>query len=449
MIQTPPPLHAILTIFILASVFPTVHAHNPIGTILSAEHQEIICSRAPDGSNVVSPDTLASILVNNAQVPWDLLDTANKDGAADKSVAFKELLHALFKNKNPFGPDRSKSQRAKRAKDRLNRERITLGDFVLDGKTHDGRFVLQTDSTAPMGPEVRLLFDDPTKTRILCVEPSQAEPEPTKPASSERRFLIRGKVSELALDHTALKSRGADTAEISFKSDLEKDVDTFGVSGVFGFNLIKYDFGDSKTIFIPYVRYEKTDTTGADSSDIEVLSPGLLWFVVSRFGKHMTAEWSLNPTATLDLEQDSERLTLRGEFGPSVSIGKQDWFGGDLDIPGPLLLRPDLKFQAEGSSILNTGHSLTIPEDYLGLGGEVELKIRIPDVKLLQDTAFSISFRHLEMLEDEVKNVNRFEAAVLYPLAEHTFVKFAYENGDNPETFQDEDFYKITLGLRY
>ena len=56
------------------------------------------------------------------------------------------------------------------------------------------------------------------------------------------------------------------------------------------------------------------------------------------------------------------------------------------------------------------------------------------------------------MLWDEgVEDVRRFESALLYTVPDSTnlTVQFAYENGDNAETFQEEEFFMITLGFRY
>ena len=445
MIQASYPLYAILAGFILVGAFGTVSAQDPVDNILSAEHQEILCSPAADGVDVVKPDMLASLLTYNARVPFDLLDTANRTGVADNSVAFDELIYALVTTEHPFGLGHSESERAKLAKRKLDNELGVLGDFLQGGRTSDGRFVVQTNSTDATGPDVLLLFSDRTNTRIRCVGSSQAKLEPMKPVMFDEGLVIRGRVSELALPRGALKVYGASAAQISLRNDRENDVETFGVSGVLGFRYSTFQF-------IPYVKYEKNDTTGADEPDIEVLSPGILWSTHRRLGTNITADWSLNPTVNLDLEQDSERLTLRGVFGPAVSIGNWDWFGGYLPISGPVLLRPDLKFQVEASHVLDPGRSMEIPDDYLGLGGEGELKIGIRDVKVLQDFVGSVSYRHLEMLGDEeVKDVSRFETALLYsvPGNNNLAVQFAYENGDNAETFQEEELFKITLGFRY
>ena len=454
MIQTSYPLYAILAGFILVIAFGTVSAQDPIDSILSTGHQEILCSPAADGVDVVKPDMLASILVYNARVPFDLLDTANSTGVADHSVAFDELIYALVTTAHPFGLGHSESERAKLTKKKLDSELGVLGDFLQRGTTSDGRFVVQTNPTDATGPDVLLLFSDPANTRIRCVGSSQAKPERMKPTTSDEAttsdegLVIRGRVSELALRRGVLKVYGASAAEISLRNDRENDVETFGVSGVLGFRYGTFQF----IPYVKYEKYEKKDTTGADEADIEVLSPGILWSTHGRLGTNITADWSLNPTANLDLEQDSERLTLRGVFGPAVSIGDWDWFGGYLPTSGPVLLRPDLKFQVEASYVLNPGRSMEIPDDYLGLGGEAELKIRIRDVKVLQDFVGSVSYRHLEMLGDEeIKDVSRFETALLYavPGNNNLAVQFAYENGDNAETFQEEDLFKITLGFRY
>ena len=94
-----------------------------------------------------------------------------------------------------------------------------LGDFLQSGRTSDGRFVVETNSTDITGPDVLLLFSDPTNTRILCLESSQTRYEPVRTTTSEEGLMIRGRVSELALSRDELNVRGASAAEVSLRND--------------------------------------------------------------------------------------------------------------------------------------------------------------------------------------------------------------------------------------
>jgi hypothetical protein len=440
----------------------TTSGHTQIlQNIFKADRQGDLCI-VDSGERIVGKLELARAIVDEVGVPYSLLARANSTGKVDNTVTAEEVVYTVVED-SPFAsiPNSEENKRIQEVTGKLREVQGMLTDFLNSrGIPEEGYEVI---SNVPQGPVARDLFSQDTRVRIRCLTVSASTNHESKPPLTfpplamtlGDYFLIRGKVEELALPRE--KIRDADAAEISFRKNT-KVPDIFQVDAVFGLDVTDIAPKIEGLRYIPYVRYQRTDVhpNTKKINDVHVVSPGFLLDYLY-IGDSMSAEAGLYPTATLDREQDSEILKLKGFVAPSFSIGSERdskvFLGGYLPLIGPLTVRPDLKLLAEMGHVFAKGSSTDIDDDdqYAGLGGEASLKFRFPMVPILTHFVPSVSYRDLRLISGKKHAIRRVTTMLTYafPQNPNLVINFSYENGENEETFQDEEFWKLSLGVRY
>lgn len=432
------------------------------GNILTPDRQSELCRQAEDDQRIIDPKRLAYAVVGEARIPFDLLDRANLEGEADGSITEDEIYHAVTEaSENPFGPQPIPTPPVvAEAQEALQLTLLELQVVLSDGRTADRRFVVDRQATEGSGPTVDDLFKIPAGVRVICISADDAgSVDNDQQNGGFGRFisavaqglLIRGKVTELTRDRSKISS--IDTADISFLRDEEANSSTFGIDGVLGYNV---DLGPRWSV-IPHLRYERRDTDSqSGSEDIELLSPGVL-ASYDYSGEYLSAALAVNPKYQFDLEQNSERLTLQAFAVPTLELGDGGpiLFGGWQDITGPLEIRPNIVLLAEAADVVDAGDSQELAgvDSYFGLGGDASIKLRLDDIPVLSEFVVEAGYRHLEFIGGGIDedSISKFSAGIFYsiPNNENIAIKFSYENGEDEETFQDEEFYKLSLGIRF
>jgi hypothetical protein len=287
----------------------------------------------------------------------------------------------------------------------------------------------------------------------------RAKPKLVPPEASSA-FRLRGKIVELAVPVGRPEDLlRLDPADVSFRRDEEASVDTISLDGVAG---IEFRRGFGAWRALPFVAYQRTEVDDPEAEDVHVLTPGLFFdrrglyaFKSSDDRDLLRLDTSFEGSVPLDLEQDSRRARGRANITPTIRTPCGFLFGEELSCTGPLILRPEFTLITEVAWVFASGDSeeLADADNYLGFGGDLSLTLRLPVVQELYGLSLKAGIRDLRLVagDADIDDVRRWYCSLLFspPAVPNIALELAYENGDNPETLQNEEFYKLALGIRF
>jgi hypothetical protein len=433
-------------------------------TVFIPDRREELCGSQAGGR--VDKRKLLQAIIDDAQVPFSLLDRANPAGTSDGIVTEDELLYALTAA-NPFGrPASELGPMATSAARRLTTVRGALNDFVNLGAPAASGYRVTRTGTRPV--TTRDIFAPTSNIVIECVALASdiTEVPPAGDASSDKgpnvlsvlsavnqRLRIRGQVDELGIPRGELQSSGAEYAEISFKRDEMSHTDTFLINAVIGYEL--YGESDRSTWrFIPYVHYQRNEVKPDSDSEVHTVVPGAL---ISQhfFWDRSFFNVGLSPEATFDIAQESRVVRTKFFAEPSFRIGREGSdvpvLGGYMDEIGPIALRPAAALIGELAYVTDKGTNAALEDQrsYFGLGFETSLRLRTPFVPVLANFEAGVTYRYLQLFGTNIANAHRLSASLNYQLTQFVAMAFEYIDGRNEETFQQERFWSVSLGFRY
>lgn len=312
---------------------------------------------------------------------------------------------------------------------------------------------------------------------VQCRFPEAAAKDENAPASN---FVIRKNIKELIIlasdpsderaDERTDSLESAQYATVSYTKDYENDTKNFSFEGVMGYRINRW---------FPFLGY-KSENLNGDDKDLEVVTPGIIYdglkFDHGKSVTHIKAQGF----GVLDRENHAERLNFSLEA--ELPIGTDNfWFGqyntpfaGDSDYGGSpqtytdpwptefaeksflakLWIRPQLNLLTEASHVTDPGTNSDFKEadNYWGLGGSFNLKIRTPHLATLKNLLLTLDYRYLRRFAiDENENIRQLQTTLEWAPddAKNYGFSVSYTNGENALTFQDEDVFKVSLGIRY
>jgi hypothetical protein len=408
-------------------------------SFLESEAWKELCVQR-DGRLSVDRERLAWAIVQRGRVPLSILNSAPGKTLEEKAIYV--VTHA-DDPKYPKG---------------LVQLIQDLIDDLDRGQAASGTFVLRDHGNGP-APDYRGLFRSPPAVVFDCVPPSGgAGPSEKPPGSGDAAstsgiingLRLRGTVEALSVDSSKKEIAKAAPAKISFQRDEQKDSSTFSIQAVAGWRIL----GDKTEAWevIPYVQYQQVQATA--KRDIQVVSPGLLWAFTDYLNESgsIAADFGLKVEGSFDLAQDASKGVVAANFGPSFRVGDNFiLFGGYVDLGG-LAVRPDLVLLAEGATVFDAGTSaeLTSAKNYLGLGGEVTVELFHLDYPGL---VLSASIRDLEFVAGNISLDRAFRTTygLAYSVPDFPYVTLgaSYVDGENSQTFQSEERWEVSLGVRF
>ncbi len=468
-----------IAIAILVGAFPvTARAE----TLTDANRTQL-CTRIYSGQAAVDQDALALLIVTKAGATM-LLDGANSGGTRDgaiqlvsTSASMSEPVYAVVNAgrispaaaNRPFGPnvDLGVNEAAATARGTIAQELAELAS-LMDTNVHVsgsvtyrlvrpltvGSRLARAEAANPLSLFVGagLVITCETEPVPIAEGGTTVTPTPSLTPSSSSIALqpvLRGSVKDLAIASNDLKD--AEAATIAFSEDRIAQTTTFELDAVAGLRI-----GPKSGAFelIPYLSYERKAITG-DEGDIETLSPGLVaaWhYRTPEFGFDARMEGSFID----DMEQGSHQGKIRLYVDPAIWLGREvgTLFGGNLQVFGPLLLRPKLTLIADASKVWRAGTSeeLADADDYWGFGGDLSLRARLNMGSPISDFVLTGGVRHLELRGDiGLRHARRWYSSLEFAPDTFPFLGLALEfnDGRNDDTFQREDTYSLALRLRY
>lgn len=314
----------------------------------------------------------------------------------------------------------------------------------------------------------RALFTKPGKGARISIK-CPAFKQKQQPKQSKFFSAVRSKPEDLVVPRTNSKGvvldkfKSLKPATASYENNAEKGVRTASVEFTAGVGRVfrdqEYAMG-----FVTY-KFQKTDSDDDDDDKtIHTVTPGLLYsreFSSSNFGpfSYFGGYYGGSVRSTIDVAQDSETLKLniftRGfvlDFedrkGAPICGGRNAVFGLSF-----LSYNCDATMFAEVGHVFDAGSSVALfmddDDQYIGLGGIAELEFTIDGIPVAKTIGFRTAYRHMQIVSGALDDQTRFESALKYELDSGLSIEFSYEEGQDVESFQDEEKFKISLGYKY
>lgn len=432
--------------------------------LLTKDNQGVLCEPGQlAGTRFVSPDNMYALIVTETNVPARLVRRGT-DFA-------KMALDANY----PSDSDLPNSTKKLKAVRKLKNEIISeiqglqaLRSQGIGAPIKGYRFFTTNASTANIGFKAvdiggvkRKLFTvdgDQTKTvGIECIE-TEKKPQTAnnddKP-SFARGFRLRKNLNELAIvtgsrtdqsDADLLTERqAAELATLSFTRDYENKTKSLGAEAVLGYRVQNWT---------PFIGFKAHNQDGQDD-DIEYITSGLQY---DRLFKTGNAGWFVQSKGqaygVFDREHDAESIKFRisaepgGNITDGLPIGGQGFlFGGNLAF------LPSVNLFSEGVLMMDQGTNteFTRLNDYWGLGGEANIKLSVPYVPIANSALLSLGCRYFRIVSDDDKLVRNFHVSLDWTPKDTPYfgVALSYDKGDDAETLQEQDIFKISFGARY
>lgn len=448
---------AILSAGLLSLGFAEAAQAQSIANVLTADRIDEICTDPTAGPQFVNTQRFASALVDEAKVPYTIRDRANTTGAASNSVTPDEDVYLLttetaINSATPAG---------EQALARLSPLRQALNDYLRGDSDEVDRMtfrVVKLPSATPASSGIEALLGIPASIVIACTPPTAAAP----PTPSRWDFRLRGKVEDMNVradgDKDILKKQSA--ATISFQSNAVSNTDTFDVNLVGG---VHVDLSPDKGRYLlglqPYAQYERRETTGdgGQTADKDRAAAGLLADFFT-FGDSWALSGGLYPQYTSDFELDSEQVSATAFLVPDFAVNLSEsyrFYTGAFNYVGSMLrIKPELKLIATSSYVLDEGANpdLADQDDLYGLGGEAGLAVRFDEsTPVLNGLTIAVSYRWLDLFSTSKSDLARFEANLRYDLfgTENAIIELGYVDGEDMDTQQEEEYWRLALGLRF
>lgn len=443
--------------------------------VLTAANAPRLCTASYNGQVVVDTDALAAMVVGDAQA-FSLLDGANSTGATDGAVQMRStaagpsepVYSVLHLGDKPFGPgvDLDKRPDAKAAAEAIRSILLhDVGHFLLTGILKDKDAVIYRTVTVPGSPtdpadpdnrNALKLFGPGRSIIIRCegasetppVSPAHDTPGESPPSKGATVAIRLRGTAKAMTSRDELKD--SDPATISFERNATGSKTTFGITAVAG---VAVSDPNGSFIIAPYVAYDRTRITGG-TGNIEKLAPGVLGAV--HFGGTAAAlDVAMELSYIDDIGQHARQGKLRFYLDPAFRLGDGHGilFGSNLKVAG-LVLRPDVTGIIDISHVYARGTSteLATAQNYAGFGGQGSLKVRLDTQGWAKDFSLTLGGRNLFMTGDiDQRSINRWFGSFDYASSEfpNIGVGFSFTKGENDDTFQPEETYKIGLKLRY
>lgn len=347
-------------------------------------------------------------------------------------------------------------------------DRYPVGDAASPITPEPGLDLNGTEATA-----YRLLAIGAGPTGITCaVKKAALTPDPpgdTDPSKEplslfgsdsflEGKVRVRGTIADLGE-----KLTDASSATLSTTRDLDAGETAYQVEGVLGYELAQWRFYDDELLvdLLPFTRVERRFSTGDSDEEVDTLSVGansIFRFIIPGFGAHQIDAY---PLFTTDSEADTRIGSLNLSWFPAFLIPGDDpkfiFPNSNIDLTGFGIEGFDLHIGAEGigefGRVFDDGGNSNISDqdNFTRVGGNIVARLSGEPGTIFSQFALTSSYRYLFGITGEPGSSDRFEVGLtyLFPDQENFEIGFRYVDGDAEETFEEQEFWEATLGIKF
>ncbi len=418
----------------------------PSDKLFAADRMAELCGDGPDGERYVGRGALALAMYNAAGLPAQFISEQSKRSIEERAVKImrQDTLPLDFS---------TNTKQKKGFEEAFEDVRGSFQQFLAGDWESNKYYTVRTSISGSLLPKHFFGTANAAPVITIVCEDAKAPMTTAKRISNlSDKVRLRGKVDDLLLAGNKVDT--ASPAQISFTNNTGTGKKTAQVDGVLGFF---FDIGTEgiPVSLIPYVEYHNKRTTKQDTpvDKIETLTIGGLFSTQASTGE---VEWdlSLAPQYVIDIAEDVEFWKGEGFLDPSFSIGSGVTVGRyNIMSNGDVWIKPDVKGILEAGHVVKDGQSpiLKKGDDFFGIGGEVSLSLFFPNAPLIGNFVFGTSYRHVELFSLPIDHAAKWIVSADYKLggSENYTLSFDFEKGRNAQTYQDEESWKVSLGLRF
>jgi hypothetical protein len=442
---------------------------DPVTEVLTQDHQPEFCIDPGGGKAIVDKWTLGQLLLQNAGYPRRLLDRANAQGTADEKVSNDEIAYALTQVP-PYGPDTAGISQAglKAIAKNVRHIRLAFANYLERSPDSQAGYLVETPGLDLAQLMIEDYFGPAGTVTIACVvepAPSGPDDQATIIDQAVEKFRLVGKIENLVRSEIPIAPstplaeqvsstplEDAEAAKISFRKDDTTETTSLNINMVAGF---EFNSLDPILNFVPFIQYQnsETHTKHEPSEHVEALTAGLLLNGFTSVGG-VDLDYGVYPTFDLDLEQNAEYAKLDAYVTPGIETGLDFLrFGGYGHPIGGFILRPEVSLVATGGHVFDAGRSTEFDDydDFGGIGGEASLRVRYIDWEPISHLVLFGHYRYLELFEADLDHAWRLTAGLAYtfPETSNIEIRFGYVDGRNLTTFQRENYWEGSIGLKF
>lgn len=286
---------------------------------------------------------------------------------------------------------------------------------------------------------------------------------PPAGAGVTQRLVVRGQIDDLAARAGTDAFKKASSATLAFTDNNEAGTTSLAINGVIGLGA---HVGANNMLY-GFVQYtlndQETDAVGDndDAKDVHNISPGIFYRHPLSLGRSVYGTLGLTGFATFDLRNHAQLIRARllySNLAFALPVGSGFLCGQERRLA---FLYADCRVGLflEAAEVLDAGTNADLlanaDDEYIGAGAEVGVTFSPTGPAPLRPLTLAVSYRMMAILSGALDNPERLEISLTYTSPAAIANRQAYSFGitrtvgENFETFQHEDLWKLTLGFKF
>ncbi len=269
-------------------------------------------------------------------------------------------------------------------------------------------------------------------------------------------LLSLSRVNSIARDSDAFS--GLQSATLAIVNDQIAQKNTFDANVVIGYALRSIQLGRGDTVLdsIPFLQYNRDYVNGAlappKSSNVNNLIAGIQEGVTFPISETFYANAFLQPEYIWNLLNEAEIAKLHLALQPEPLLPF-------LGFAAPIGVESFLA-TAYGRAVFNYGQvtrpttdpTLARTNNFAQGGTEIGASIfNKDDNSIFNGFSIPVDYTYLYGFTGQYKTIQQVTVAINYtlPKTKYVTIGFSYTDGRNVDTFQMQNIYKLTLGVKY
>ena len=287
---------------------------------------------------------------------------------------------------------------------------------------------------------------------------SPGGPAAAKTLLSSDRIRIRSKADDLWVSRDLDAFTSLQSATFGVVTDAVASKNTFDAHVAVGYALPSWQVGSGATYLdsIPYFQYDRSYVDGGGApknpTDVNNIAVGSQERLVFRVADDFYSSITAQPVYIHSLRSDTDIAKLHLVYDPIPLV---PLFAAPLPLGSS-----GFSATAYARSVLNISHvthsgtDLTLANSTNFVQGGVQVGGALFDKdesSMLNGISIPIDYTYLRGFSGAFTSVRQFTAAINYtlPKTKYVTVGISYSNGRNLDTFEAQQVYKVSLGLKY
>lgn len=269
-------------------------------------------------------------------------------------------------------------------------------------------------------------------------------------------WRITDNLKHLATDRDKKDAlKGVSPARFSVLKDFKKDLTQFQANAYAGYRFEQFN-PDASFTAIPYALIEKK-FNNTNSNEIDKLGGGLILAITTGQADDYFNEYTVAGQFVTDSEANTKIGAVKGYWRPGIL--SETLPSSPLDQFVPFLGSRHFDWRILADVVGEAGHvfesgnnpSLSDKNNYVRIGGEIQVKIVGSKESPFKNTEVDVNYRHLTGVVGQLDEFKRVRATLTqyFPNMEHLGFGVVYNYGHVEETLQKQHSLQGTFMIRY